>query len=223
MLKKIYQRVHSSWSLIKKKIKNRFTFHKKKSSVEKKYKRDFKKNKIEFIAYDEKEDLRAKILWKQRTRNRIPKIKLNKKIKSIFVSNHNNSSLVKLVKSKKIDLLISCSSPRIIKDELLSAPKIGILNCHPGLLPYYRGCNCVEWALYNNDKVGNTCHLMTKNIDQGPIICSKIINIKKCKDYFDVRVAVYLESVKLISKAIEMIKKNNYKKSLRRVENTGKL
>ena len=64
---------------------------------------------------------------------------------------------------------------------------------------------------------------MTKNIDQGPIICSKIINIKKCKDYFDVRVAVYLESVKLISKAIEMIKKNNYKKSLRRVENTGKL
>ena len=175
-----------------------------------------KKNKIEFIAYDEKEDLRAKILWKQRTRNRIPKIKLNKKIKSIFVSNHNTSSLVKLVKSKKIDLLISCSSPRIIKDELLSAPKIGILNCHPGLLPYYRGCNCVEWALYNNDKVGNTCHLMTKNIDQGPIICSKIINIKKCKDYFDVRVAVYLESVKLISKAIEMIKKNNYKKKFKK-------
>ena len=175
-----------------------------------------KKNKIEFIAYDEKEDLRAKILWKQRTRNRIPKIKLNKKIKSIFVSNHNNSSLVKLVKSKKIDLLISCSSPRIIKDELLSAPKIGILNCHPGLLPYYRGCNCVEWALYNNDKVGNTCHLMTKNIDQGPIICSKIININKCKDYFDVRVAVYLESVKLISKAIEMIKRKNYKKKIKK-------
>ena len=57
---------------------------------------------------------------------------------------------------------------------------------------------------------------MTKNIDQGPIICSKIINIKKCKDYFDVRVAVYLESVKLISKAIEMIKKNNYKKKIKK-------
>ena len=224
MLKKnISKGTPVSWSLIKKEKLKIALLSTKKNPLLKRNIREILKNKIEFIAYDEKEDLRAKILWKQRTRNRIPKIKLNKKIKSIFVSNHNNSSLVKLVKSKKIDLLISCSSPRIIKDELLSAPKIGILNCHPGLLPYYRGCNCVEWALYNNDKVGNTCHLMTKNIDQGPIICSKIINIKKCKDYFDVRVAVYLNQLKLISKAIEMIKKNNYKKSLRRVENTGKL
>ena len=106
---------------------------------------------------------------------------MNKKIKSIFVSNHNNSSLVKLVKSKKIDLLISCSSPRIIKDELLSAPKIGILNCHPGLLPYYRGCNCVEWALYNNDKVGNTCHLMTKILIKAQLFVRKLLILKNVK------------------------------------------
>lgn len=174
-----------------------------------------KKNKIEFIAFDRKHDPKAKLLWKQRTKDRVSEIKYNKKIKSYFFSNHNNSKLVNIVKKKKIDLLISCSSPRIIKNQLLHAPKIGILNCHPGLLPYYRGCNCVEWALYNKDKVGNTCHLMTKKIDQGPIICSKAINIHKCKDYFDVRIAVYLDSVKLISKAIEVIKKGNYKKNIK--------
>ena len=173
-----------------------------------------KKNTIEFIAYDKKQDPKAKMLWKQRTKNRVSEIKLKKKIKSYFFSNHNNSKLVNLVKKKKIDLLISCSSPRIIKQQLLNAPKIGILNCHPGLLPFYRGCNCVEWALYNKDKVGNTCHLMTKRIDQGPIICSRRINIQKSKDYYDVRIAVYLDSVKLISKAIEIIKKDNYNKKI---------
>ena len=55
---------------------------------------------------------------------------------------------------------------------------------------------------------------MTKKIDQGPIICSRTINIQKFKDYCDVRIAVYLDSVKLISKAIEIIKKDNYNKKI---------
>ena len=49
-------------------------------------------------------------------------------------------------------------------------------------------------------RVGNTCHLMTENIDEVPAICSSTINIKNCKDYFDVRVKTYLDSAKLIGK-----------------------
>ena len=198
----------------KKKLKIALLSTKKNPLLKRNIREILKKNTIEFIAYDKKQDPKAKMLWKQRTKNRVSEIKLKKKIKSYFFSNHNNSKLVNLVKKKKIDLLISCSSPRIIKQQLLNAPKIGILNCHPGLLPFYRGCNCVEWALYNKDKVGNTCHLMTKRIDQGPIICSRRINIQKSKDYYDVRIAVYLDSVKLISKAIEIIKKDNYNKKI---------
>ena len=62
---------------------------------------------------------------------------------------------------------------------------------------------------------------MTENIDEGPIICSSTINIKNCKDYFDVRVKTYLDSVKLISKAIEIIKKTNLLRNLKKMENTG--
>ena len=177
-------------------------------------------NKIEFIAYDKKKDLKAKKIWTQRTKNRIKKVKIkNKLIPKFLFINHNEKKLIDRVKKKKIDLLISFNTPRILKKNILKAPKIGVLNCHPGILPNYRGCNCVEWALYNNDKVGNTCHLMTENIDEGPIICSSTINIKNCKDYFDVRVKTYLDSVKLISKAIEIIKKN---KPLKKFKKNGK-
>ena len=60
-------------------------------------------------------------------------------------------------------------------------------------------------------------HLMTENIDEGPIICSSTINIRS-ENYY-VRVKTYLDSVKLISKAIEIIKKN---KPLKKFKKNGK-
>ena len=46
-----------------------------------------------------------------------------------------------------------------------------ILNLHNGLLPQYRGCRPINWALKNgDDKAGVTLHEVTPRFDDGPIV-----------------------------------------------------
>ena len=167
-----------------------------------------KKINISSIIFDKKNfSKKDKSLWDERTNGKIKYYDIRSvNIKKHFVLSHNDKKTLNIIKNDKLDLLINLGTPRILSYEIIKAPSIGILNCHPGILPYYRGCSCVEWALYNNDPVGNTCHLMSKKIDSGPIINSKILNIKSLKNYVDVRVNLYLNSINLIINAIKIIK-----------------
>ena len=65
----------------------------------------------------------------------------------------------------------------IVKESLLKIPREGTLNCHPGLLPRYRGCTCLEWALYEDEPVGATCHFVTPEIDAGDIVRKEIMPV----------------------------------------------
>ena len=168
-----------------------------------------KKIKIFNIIFDEKKfSKKDKRIWEERTSGRIENLNIKKtnSIKKDYVKSHNSKLMIELIKDYQLDLLVNLGTPRILSSEIIKAPKIGILNCHPGILPNYRGCSCVEWALYNNDSVGNTCHLMSKKIDSGPIINKQKLNIKNCKSYIDIRVKIYLKSINLIIKAIKLIK-----------------
>ncbi len=168
-----------------------------------------KKYKIDCILLDEKKfEEKDTKLWKERTNKKIPYIDILdiNTSKIIYCLNHNDPELIKIVKERKIELLINCGTPRILCNEIVSAPKIGVLNCHPGILPFYRGCSCVEWALYNNDPVGNTCHLMSDKIDQGKIILSEQCELKDLKSYQAIRTFLYLNSIDLIIKSIQILK-----------------
>ena len=60
----------------------------------------------------------------------------------------------------------------IIRPNVLKASGPVTLNIHGGYLPYYRGNNCIFFALYNNerDKVGATIHFVNEGIDLGDIV-----------------------------------------------------
>lgn len=60
---------------------------------------------------------------------------------------------------------------------LIRAPTLhrsgrGVINCHMGVLPRYRGMDVVEWALLEGRpaEVGLTTHLMDPGVDTGPIL-----------------------------------------------------
>lgn len=44
------------------------------------------------------------------------------------------------------------------------------LNAHPGILPMYRGLDPVLWSVFNGDPVGASLHVITKGLDQGPLL-----------------------------------------------------
>lgn len=122
-----------------------------------------------------------------------------------LVKNHNGENCLNLLKSLNPDLIINGGTPRILKSPILSLPKLGILNCHPGILPKYRGCTCAEWAIYNDDEVGATCHFMTGGIDAGPIVCSEAMTIRRGDSYEKMRTDLISHMIKVLVKGIAKV------------------
>lgn len=83
---------------------------------------------------------------------------------------HSKEILTK-VNQSQLDIIVFTGGG-LIRNELIKLPKIGILNCHMGILPFYRGMDCTYWALLNkdHDKIGFTTHLMDVGVDTGNII-----------------------------------------------------
>jgi methionyl-tRNA formyltransferase len=72
--------------------------------------------------------------------------------------------------SADVDLLVNVHSLYLIHPAVLSAPKIGSFNLHPGVLPEYAGLNIPSWAIYRGESQhGVTLHWMDEGIDTGPI------------------------------------------------------
>lgn len=76
------------------------------------------------------------------------------------------------------DIILVGSWSEKFKKPIIELPKIGTINCHPSLLPKYRGPNPYIRVIMNGEKeTGITFHLMDENLDTGPILMQKKINI----------------------------------------------
>ncbi len=154
-------------------------------------------------------------IWNRRTigskfndKSKIPKIYdlQSSEIPFYLVDNHNSNKAEALYKSLDIECLFNAGSPRKISQKILDLMKFGVLNVHPGILPIYRGCSCVEWAILNDDQIGNTAHLMDAGYDTGPIINIEKLSFPKNSNYVDIRVEVYIRGFQLAIKVLEDIK-----------------
>ena len=78
------------------------------------------------------------------------------------------------------DLIIVGSWSEKFKKPIIELPKIGTINCHPSLLPKYRGPNpYMRVIMYGEKETGVSFHLMDENLDTGPILLQKRIEIKQ--------------------------------------------
>jgi len=78
-----------------------------------------------------------------------------------FVDDVNSIWTQKALRELAPDLVVS-GSTKIIRRPIWEIPRYGMLNCHSGIVQSYRGCSSVEWAIYNDDPVGSSCHLIDK-------------------------------------------------------------
>jgi len=70
------------------------------------------------------------------------------------------------------DLVISIRYRRILRDEAIAIPRLGVLNLHSGVLPDYKGVMATFWAmLHGTATIGATLHrIVDGGIDTGPVI-----------------------------------------------------
>ena len=63
------------------------------------------------------------------------------KIEYLILDSVNSKASLNKIKSFNCDLLVSMSFNQIFREDLINLTPIGIINCHAGKLPFYRGRN----------------------------------------------------------------------------------
>jgi len=110
------------------------------------------------------------------------------------------------------NLFIVASYPKILNPEILNIPKFGNLNVHPSLLPKYRGPSPIQTAILNGDeKTGVTILQLDAEIDHGPILIQKEVEITKQDNNVTLEKKCGLEGGQILSEILEHYINNNLK------------
>jgi methionyl-tRNA formyltransferase len=71
------------------------------------------------------------------------------------------------------DFFIVVAFGQILRESVLSMPRLGCINVHASLLPKYRGPAPIQWAVINGEpETGVTTMLMDKGLDTGDMLLS---------------------------------------------------
>ena len=90
------------------------------------------------------------------------------------VKDINGRDAVAAVRDHEVDLLVFTGGG-LIRRGLLVSPRVGVLNCHWGLLPEYRGMDTTLWAEWERQPTGISLHLMDPGVDTGPVISTHAV------------------------------------------------
>lgn len=87
-----------------------------------------------------------------------------------FVANYHSEDSLALMRAASADLGVILGT-NILKASVFKIPRLGSINVHQGLAPYYRGCPAVFWELFNGEReVGLTVHFVESKVDTGDIV-----------------------------------------------------
>lgn len=118
----------------------------------------------------------------------------------------NSPEFLAIAKAYECDLFVSMSFNQIFRSAIINMPPMGVINCHAGKLPYYRGRNILNWALINDEKeFGITVHYVDEGIDTGDIILQKLYPISNEDDYNSLLEIAFTECAEILYNAIKEI------------------
>ena len=121
------------------------------------------------------------------------------------VDSVNSQEFLADLRAKEPDVILSFQH-QIFKDEILALPRKACINCHPALLPKYRGVKPIFWAmLKGEDYFGVTVHTMTRDIDRGRIVSQVRVPLKQDHSLYQNYIAAYELSAVAILEALEKI------------------
>src|SRR6266851_4733218 len=109
------------------------------------------------------------------------------------------------IRSRQVDILLNVHSLYIIHKNILSLPRYGAFNLHPGPLPSYAGLNVISWALYRGEKGhGVTIHKMEPEVDTGPIVYQSLFPISEEDNALSLSFKSVKEGLRLMLKLLDV-------------------
>lgn len=112
------------------------------------------------------------------SRDELEKIASAHHIPFHLVDNYHTAQSIELISSSRPDLGVIYGT-NIIKESVFKIPRLGSINLHQGLAPYYRGGPPVFWELYNDEsELGLTVHFVEAKVDSGAIILQERVPLR---------------------------------------------
>lgn len=132
-----------------------------------------------FLAKSDNEDL----LTAMQSRDELRNIAEAHLVPFHLVGNYHTPDSIALMRSTKADLGVIYGT-NIVKESVFKIPRLGSINLHQGLAPYYRGGPPVFWELYNGEsEIGLTVHYVETKVDSGAIILQDTMPLRYDYDY----------------------------------------
>jgi methionyl-tRNA formyltransferase len=132
----------------------------------------------------------------------------------IFPVNNINSPFVRAaIREIGPDLNVVAGTRKLNKD-IFDSSKLGAVNIHSGILPYYRGADSEFWALYNGEKekIGVTIHFIDQSLDTGDIILTARQEVLDSDDYRSLRMKNIFLGAKKMVEAINLLENGDYER-----------
>jgi len=117
-----------------------------------------------------------------------------------------------------VELIALAGYMRLLSEELVTKWEGRILNVHPSLLPLYKGLDTHRRALLaGDDHAGCSVHLVTADLDSGPVIAQARVRILPRDDPESLAARVLEEEHRLYPIALD-----EYCRALREAETAGR-
>jgi phosphoribosylglycinamide formyltransferase 1 len=128
-----------------------------------------------------------------------------------------DSELVRTLKERKVSLVCLAGFMRLLTSVLLDAFPNAIVNIHPSLLPSFPGTNAQYQAWEHGVKwTGATVHLVTAELDRGPIVLQETVPVKDTDDVDTLAARILEREHHLYPMAIQLLLNGNWRLEGRR-------
>ena len=128
-----------------------------------------------------------------------------RKIKIVFTKDVNGELCHDFIEKYAPDLIVSTFTMHILKKSTIALSRVASIQCHPSVLPNYRGLEVFFWALANNEKTsGVSVFYLAEKIDAGKVIMQEEFVI----DDNETLVSIYAKLTRIAAKLlVETIRK----------------
>lgn len=111
------------------------------------------------------------------------------------------------LRTRGVDLVVLAGYDRVVSTEVVRSFEGRVINIHPSLLPAFGGgMDAIEQALAHGVKItGCTVHLVTEDIDAGPILVQAAVPVLADDTAARLRARVQAEEHRILPEAIEIL------------------
>ena len=139
-----------------------------------------------------------------------------------IVKDHNNATAQRLLREWRADA-VAFTGGGLIRRAVLDIPRIGVINCHLGLLPRYRGMDVVEWPVSEHTNgeppaVGLTVHLMDPGVDTGPVLLQRRLDLRPGDTFAAIRTRIEPLMVEMMLEAIRGLRDGTLLPTAQRID-----